>query len=50
MCARLVIPMHFFGGESLGVFVAGTRESFEIEIAHSNTLEVSLKPCRASRR
>jgi L-ascorbate metabolism protein UlaG (beta-lactamase superfamily) len=41
--ASLVIPMHFFGGESLGVFLAGMRESFEIEIAHSNTIEVSLK-------
>jgi hypothetical protein len=35
--------MHFFGGESLQLFLAGTRESFEIEIARSNTLEVSLK-------
>jgi hypothetical protein len=35
--------MHFFGGESLQLFLAGTRESFEIEIAHSNTIEVSLK-------
>ncbi len=41
--ASLVIPMHFFGGESLGEFLAGMRESFEIEIQRSATIEVSLK-------
>jgi L-ascorbate metabolism protein UlaG (beta-lactamase superfamily) len=41
--ASLVIPMHFFGGESLGLFLAGMRESFDIQIERSNTIEVSLK-------
>ena len=41
--ASLVIPMHFFGGESLGLFLAGMRESFEIKIERSNTIDVSLK-------
>lgn len=41
--ASLVIPMHFFGGPSLGEFLAGMRESFEIKIERSNTIDVSLK-------
>jgi hypothetical protein len=35
--------MHFFGGESLGQFLAGMRESFEIQIERSGTVDVSLK-------
>jgi len=41
--ASLVIPMHFFGSESLGEFLAGMRETFEIKIQRGATIEVSLK-------
>ncbi len=41
--ASLVIPMHFFGGESLGEFLAGMREDFDIRIEKSASIEVSLK-------
>ncbi len=40
--ASLVIPMHFFGSESLGLFLAGMREEFEIRIERSGTIEVSI--------
>jgi hypothetical protein len=35
--------MHFFGGESLGEFLAGMREDFNIRIERSGTIEISLK-------
>ncbi len=41
--ASLVIPMHFFGGESLQYFLAGMRENFAIEIERSGTIDVSLE-------
>ena len=41
--ASLVIPMHYFGGESLGLFIAGMRQAFEIKIARTATIEVSLE-------
>lgn len=40
--ASLVIPMHFFGGASLDVFLAGMRDDFEIQVARTATVEVSL--------
>jgi L-ascorbate metabolism protein UlaG (beta-lactamase superfamily) len=40
--ASLVIPMHYFGGESLRVFVAGIGRDFDIEVAQDATIEVSL--------
>jgi len=41
--ASLVIPMHFFGGASLDVFLAGMRDAFDIRIAREATFEVSLE-------
>jgi len=41
--ASLVIPMHYFGGESLGAFLAGMRENFVIEIERGATIDVSRK-------
>jgi hypothetical protein len=41
--ASLVIPMHYFGGESLGAFLAGMRENFAIEIERGATIDVSRK-------
>lgn len=41
--ASLVIPMHFFGGASLDVFLAGMRDAFEVRIARDATIEVSLE-------
>ncbi|NIA68747.1 MBL fold metallo-hydrolase [Pelagibius litoralis] len=41
--ASLVIPMHYFGGESLRVFLAGMQEAFAIRIDTDATTEVSLR-------
>lgn len=41
--ASLVIPMHFFGGASLGAFLEGMRDSFAIRVENEPTIEVSLK-------
>ncbi len=41
--ASLVIPMHYFGGESLRLFLAGMVEAFEIEVSREATMEVSLR-------
>ncbi len=41
--ASLVIPMHYFSGESLGVFIEGMREAFEIRIERTSAIDVSLE-------
>lgn len=41
--ASLVIPMHFFGRGSLGVFLAGMRDDFAIRYESAATIDVSLK-------
>lgn len=41
--ASLVIPMHFFGGDSLQFFLAGMRKNFAIEIERSGTIDISRK-------
>ncbi len=48
--ASLVIPMHFFGGASLEMFLAGMRESFDIRLERRSRIDVSLKtlPRRAT--
>ncbi len=38
----LVIPMHYFGGESLKLFLLGMAGDFEIDIAKDATTEISL--------
>jgi L-ascorbate metabolism protein UlaG (beta-lactamase superfamily) len=40
--ASLVIPMHFFGGESLNLFVAGMSTDFAVRINEDPTAVVSL--------
>jgi L-ascorbate metabolism protein UlaG (beta-lactamase superfamily) len=40
--ASLVIPMHYFGGASLQIFLAGMREEFEIKIDRDDETRVSL--------
>lgn len=39
----LVIPMHYFGGESLRIFLAGMIEDFAIAVEGDETTEVSLE-------
>ncbi len=39
--ARIVIPMHYFGHETLSRFIANARASFELEMASSPVLIVS---------
>jgi L-ascorbate metabolism protein UlaG (beta-lactamase superfamily) len=39
--ARIVIPMHYFGPETLSSFIANVRGSFELEMASSPVLIVS---------
>jgi len=41
--ASLVIPMHFFGSRSLGIFLAGMAGDFDIQMAQGTTIEVSLR-------
>lgn len=41
--ASLVIPMHYFGGESLRVFLAGMQGDFAIKVDTDATTEVSLR-------
>lgn len=41
--ASLVIPMHYFGGDSLKIFLAGMVDFFAIQILHDTTTEVSLR-------
>ncbi|MDX1710870.1 MAG: MBL fold metallo-hydrolase [Rhodovibrionaceae bacterium] len=41
--ASLIIPMHYFGGESLRVFLAGIGRHFDIEFADAASVEVSLE-------
>lgn len=40
--ASLVIPMHYFGGESLQVFLAGMINDFALEVVRDSKIEVSL--------
>ena len=40
--ASLVIPMHYFGSESLRVFLAGMFDDFAIEVVQESTIDVSL--------
>lgn len=40
--ASLVIPMHYFGSASLGIFLEGMRKDFAIEIERAASIEVSL--------
>lgn len=41
--ASLVIPMHFFGGASLGLFIEGMREAFDIRFERRSTIDISLE-------
>jgi L-ascorbate metabolism protein UlaG (beta-lactamase superfamily) len=38
----LVIPMHYFGGPSLQIFLAGMRDAFDIRVNKDATTEISL--------
>ncbi|HSG94894.1 MAG TPA: MBL fold metallo-hydrolase [Afifellaceae bacterium] len=40
--ARLIIPMHYFGPDTLARFLNGMREDFEVEISVSPVLVVSV--------
>ena len=40
--ARLIIPMHFFGPDTLGRFLAGMEDDFEVEISVSPVVVVSV--------
>ncbi len=44
--ARIVIPMHYFGPETLSRFIANVRGSFELEMASSPASSSRAKPCR----
>jgi L-ascorbate metabolism protein UlaG (beta-lactamase superfamily) len=41
--ASLVIPMHYFGGQSLKIFLAGIGEAFDVRVSGEPAVEVSLK-------
>ena len=41
--ASLVIPMHYFGGESLRIFLAGMIGDFAVEMVEDWTIDVSLR-------
>ena len=41
--ASLVIPMHYFGRDSLNIFLAGMADEFDIKAASGATIEVSLR-------
>ena len=41
--ASLVIPMHYFGTASLGVFLAGMSEEFAIRVERATTIDVALE-------
>ncbi len=41
--ASLVIPMHYFGRDTLNIFLAGMAGDFDIRAARSPTIEVSLR-------
>jgi L-ascorbate metabolism protein UlaG (beta-lactamase superfamily) len=40
--ARLIIPMHYFGPDTLATFLDGMRDEFEVEISVSPVLVVSV--------
>jgi L-ascorbate metabolism protein UlaG (beta-lactamase superfamily) len=41
--ASLVIPMHFFAGESLRAFIAGMRDDFDVRVSTDATIDISLE-------
>jgi L-ascorbate metabolism protein UlaG (beta-lactamase superfamily) len=41
--ASIVLPMHWFSGNSLGIFLAGMAEDFRIDRRQDRSLEVSLR-------
>ena len=41
--ASLVIPMHYFGTNSLGIFLAGMSEEFAIQVERGTTIDVALE-------
>lgn len=41
--ASLVIPMHYFGRSSLNIFLAGMSGEFDIQVARTPSIEVSLR-------
>ena len=41
--ASLVIPMHYFGSQSLQIFLAGMIDAFAIEVVANSTIDVSLR-------
>lgn len=41
--ASLVIPMHYFGSQSLQIFLAGMVDAFAIEVVADSSIDISLR-------